>query len=181
MADPFFGEIRVMANTFAPYNWAFCWGQSIQIGQNNALYAVIGTTFGGDGKATFNLPDFRAAAPMGSGAGPGLTPRKIGSYSGAADVLLNSLQMPSHTHTLSGRTGVGDKAAPDANLYLAVDQGNTTSENIVYMQPATTEPDTLMDARSIGFSGGGQSHPNVQPYLTMNFCICLYGDFPMRN
>jgi microcystin-dependent protein len=181
MADPFFGEIRVMANTFAPYNWAFCWGQSMQIGQNNALYAVIGTAFGGDGKTTYNLPDFRAAAPIGTGAGPGLTPCKVGQYSGVADVTLTSSQMSSHTHTLSGLNVLGEKSAPDTNLYLAVDQGNTTSENIFYMEPATIVPDTTMDERSIGSSGGGQSHPNIQPYLTMNFCICLYGDFPMRN
>ena len=181
MADPFFGEIRVMANTFAPYDWAFCNGQEIPIVQNSALYAVIGIAFGGNGTTTFKLPDFRSAVPMGSGNGLGLTPRILGQYTGAADVTLINSNMPIHTHPLSGRTGLGDQGTPAANLYPAVDQGNTTSENIFYMVPGTTSPNTMMAPNSIGGSGGGLSHPNTQPYLTMNFCICTSGEFPVRN
>lgn len=181
MADPFFGEIRVMANTYAPQDWAYCNGQEIPIAQNSALYAVIGIAFGGNGTTVFKLPDFRSAAPVGTGNGNGLTPRVLGEYEGAADVTLVSSEMRGHTHTLSGRTGIGVEGKPATNLYLAVDQGNSTSENIFYMVPGTTVPDTFMAGNCIANSGGGQSHPNTQPYLTMNFCICMNGEFPSRN
>ena len=181
MADPFYGEIRMMASNFPPVDWAYCNGQSIPISQNPALYAVIGTAFGGDGVNSFLLPDFRGAAPVGAGQGPGLSSITLGEFNGVADITLNMLEMPLHTHSLNGRTGTGDQDTINPSLYLALDAGTAGTENIYYMVPGTTQPDITMAPNSLAASGSGGSHPNVQPYLTLGFCICLSGEFPSRN
>ncbi len=179
MADPFIGEIRVMANAYPPFSWAYCDGQSMAIAQNAALYSVIGTAFGGNGTSTFNLPDFRSAAPVGTGQGPGLSLVAIGEFDGVADVTLTNATIPSHSHDLVGRSAFGDQASPGNTLYLASDK--TTGENVLYMVPGSTPPNVTMAANSLSFTGSNMSHPNTQPYLTLGFCISLSGEYPSRN
>ncbi|MBI1675791.1 tail fiber protein [Shewanella sp. DW31] len=181
MADPFVGEIRMMANTYAPYGWAYCNGQAIAIQQNTVLFSVIGIAFGGNGTTMFNLPDFRSAAPIGTGQGPGLAQVVIGEFTGEADVTLTSGTIPAHTHTLSGKTMLGDQSIPANNLYLAADGGGGGTENLFYMLPGTTTPDTNLSPNCISSSGSGSSHPNAQPFLTLGFCIALQGEYPARN
>lgn len=179
MSDPFIGEIRIFGFTFAPYNWAFCGGQQIPISSNTALYAVIGTTFGGDGRNYFNLPDLRARVAVNQGAAPALSSYRIGDKGGDKTVSLANSQLPSHTHTAYGdvdattistspkdmllasisTTGVNKSFAPD------------TSTPLVYMAPAAMQTAGLSPAAA---------HQNMQPYLPLNFCIALQGEYPMR-
>lgn len=179
MIDPFIGEIRIMANSYPPFGWAWCNGQSIAIVQNTALYSIIGTAFGGNGTTTFNLPDFRGAAPVGTGQGNGLSPVVIGEFDGVADVTLTNTTMPIHSHTLTGRTLTGSQGNPENTMYPCVDAGG--AENVFYMVPGATVPDVLMAGNSLGLAGSGTSHPNTQPYLTLGFCISLSGEYPSRN
>ncbi|MCL1090359.1 tail fiber protein [Shewanella profunda] len=181
MADPFVGEIRIMANTFPPYGWARCDGQSIPISQNSALYSVLGIAFGGNGSTIFNLPDFRSATPICSGQGSGLSNVVLGEFSGVADVTLLSAEMPEHSHSLNGRTTTGSQGIPDATLYIAADGAGGGGENIFYMVPSTATVDSVMSLNSITAVGSGMSHPNTQPYLTLEFCIALNGEYPVRN
>lgn len=181
MADPFVGEIRIMANTFPPYGWALCDGQSIPISQNPALYSVLGIAFGGNGSTIFNLPDFRSATPICSGQGSGLSNVVLGKFSGVADVTLLSTEMPAHSHSLNGRTTTGSQGTPDATLYIAADAAGGSGENIFYMVPSTATVDSVMSLSSITAVGSGMSHPNTQPYLTLEFCIALNGEYPSRN
>lgn len=181
MADPFVGEIRIMANNFAPRGWAYCNGQSLPISQNSVLFSIIGTVFGGNGTTTFNLPNFQGAAPIGAGHGNGLSPVAVGGFNGVADVTLTSATMPAHSHSMSGRTLVGAQAVPGPALYPAIDAGTVGTENIFYMVPGATSPNVAMYSDALMSSGQGQSHPNTQPYLALGFCICLNGEYPTRN
>jgi microcystin-dependent protein len=181
VADPFVGEIRIMANNFAPNGWAYCNGQSIPIQQNSALFSIIGVAFGGNGTTTFNLPNFSGAAPIGAGQGSGLSQVSVGEFNGAADVTLTLDTMPPHNHSLSGRSAAGDQSIPGATLYPAVDAGSGGTENIFYAAPGASVTNTTMYSGSLVNSGLGQSHPNTQPYLALGFCICLNGEYPARN
>lgn len=168
---PFVGTIRYFAFNFAPVSWAHCDGQLIATNQNDALFALIGTTYGGDGRTTFGLPDMRGRVPVHQGTGPGLSPRQMGQRAGAPTVTLNANQI-SHTHTLRANSNAGDQADPTGHT-LAVDGADT-----VYLNAA---PDVQMHANSITNTGGSQAHNNQPPSLGVYCNIAMFGIFPSRN
>lgn len=174
MSEPFVAEIRIFAGNFAPRGWAFCNGQLLPISQNTALFSLIGTTYGGDGRSTTALPNLQGRAPMHPGRGPGLTSRRLGERGGVETVTLSEAQMPQHTHQMhaSGRPANNDD--PAADRYL----GTAGSANAAYHSPANL---VTMDSRSLESSGGSQPHNNMQPYLTINFIIALVGLYPSRS
>ena len=173
MADPFLAEIRIFPFNFAPKGWAWCDGQIMPISQNTALFSLLGTTYGGDGKTNFALPDMRGSAVMHPGQGPGLSLHDLGERGGSETVTLLTAEMPAHTHTLRGASAVGDSPQPSANSLARAGSTNiyqtTTDANLVAMAPEALPP-----------AGGDQPHNNMQPYLTLYFCIALQGVFPMR-
>lgn len=172
MSAPFIGEIIMFGGNFAPRNWAFCDGELLPIDQNTALFSLIGTVYGGDGRTTTGLPDMRGRAPVHSGAstGPGLTRRNLGSRGGANDVTLATANLPSHTHTVRASSVAIDVQEPD-NHVLA------KAPVEFYGSPSNVQ---AMHADSIAHTGGGQSHTNMQPYLAVNFIIALTGAYPSR-
>ena len=174
MADPFVAEIRIFPFNFAPKGWAWCNGQLLPISQNTALFSLLGTTYGGDGKSTFALPDLQSSAPMQPGQGQGLSLRDLGEMSGVESITLLQSEIPLHTHTLGGTVEDATQGSLTAGVILAQTvNGNlyqsTTNANIVQMAP-----------QALALAGGGLPHNNMQPYLTLNFCIALQGIFPQR-
>ena len=174
MADPFVAEIRIFPFNFAPTGWALCDGQLLPISQNTALFSLLGTTYGGDGKTTFALPDLQGGAPMHPGQGPGLSLHDLGETAGSDTVTLPSSEIPAHTHGLGASNQPGEDPTP-ANEVLARSVGaslyqTNTSQNLV-----------LLDAAAVSVTGGGQPHNNLQPYLVLTFCIALQGVFPPRS
>ncbi|WP_342114723.1 phage tail protein [Pseudoduganella sp. OTU4001] len=173
MSDAYIGELRIFTGNFAPKGWAMCNGQLLAISQNQALFAILGTTYGGDGKTTFGLPNMKQRFPMDAGSGPGLTPRALGEAAGSAAVTLAQAQMPSHTHTLRGAST--DASVVSANGALLAAPSSPT--------PPYHEATALaaMPAGSLGNTGGSQPHNNLQPYLVLNFIIALQGIFPPHD
>jgi microcystin-dependent protein len=169
MSDPFIAEVKIFAGNFAPRGWAACDGQLLPINQNQALFSLLGTTYGGNGTTNFALPNLRDRVPMHFGSGPGLTPRQLGEAGGAAAVSLQTSQMPSHTHTLRG-AGAANVVTPSA----AVVPGAGPK---IYRAATNLTP---MGA-GLTTAGGGQPHENRQPYLGLLFIIALFGIFPSRN
>ncbi len=176
MADPFVGEIRMVGFSFAPVHWADADGQLIPISQNEVLYSLYGTTYGGDGQKTFALPDLRGRAAIHCGKGPGLPAFKRGQHGGSTDVVLSEDELPPHSHTakVSAKAGEANQIAPTGH-YWAQLQRNA----VLY----SDSRDTVMaaDAVEVEESGGGQAHTNMQPYLTIRFCVSLAGLYPQRN
>ena len=170
MSEPFIAEIRILASSFAPRGWAFCDGQLLPISQNTALFSLIGTTYGGDGRTTTALPNLQGRAPMHPGRGPGLTARRLGERLGVERVTLTEAQIPSHTHSWQA-----DNEDPNTKTPI----GHWMSNRPIYHQQDTNKVD--MASVTVGVTGGGQSHLNMQPYLTLNFCIALQGVFPSRG
>lgn len=171
MSEPFIGEIRMFPFNFAPNGWAKCDGQFMSLRQNSALFAVIRTTYGGDGINTFRLPDLMGRMPLhvGTDRAPGLSSHQLGEQGGEASVTLRAEHLPSHLHLASALTGAGTQAAPGPSAQLA-DSGAT---------PLYTNAAGGMVARgSTGTAGAGQPHNNMPPYLSLNFCIALQGVFP---
>jgi microcystin-dependent protein len=172
MSEPFVGEIRMFAGTFAPRGWALCDGQLLAVSQNDALFSLFGTIYGGDGRTTFGLPDLRGRIPIHEGSGPGLTPRNIGARAGQENVTLTTNQLPSHSHPLQASTDIADQAAPT---------GNVTA------QPGTADlyfaaaPVGAMASSAITNTGGSQPHTNVMPFLCIHFIVALVGIYPSRN
>jgi microcystin-dependent protein len=166
VAQPFIGEIRIFAGSVVPTGWAECNGQLLLISQNTALFQLLGTNYGGDGQTTFGLPDLRGRVPLGTGTGPGLSTRTAGEAGGAETVTLDVAQIPAHTHTLTGTTAAQDTDKPG---------GASPSAGGYY---STQAPATAMNPAAIASAGGGQAHPNVQPFLGLNFIISLFGIFP---
>jgi len=174
MSDPFVAEIRIFGFNFAPKGWAFCAGQLLPISQNTALFSLLGTTYGGDGKSTFALPDLQGNAPMQPGQGQGLSLRDLGEMSGVENITLLVSEIPLHTHQLKCATDPADNnlATPDrvlANSQKEFGYQSVTNANLVNMAFQGLQP-----------AGGGLPHNNMQPYLTLNFCIALQGIFPAR-
>jgi microcystin-dependent protein len=167
MAEPFLSEIRIMSFSFAPKGWALCNGQLLPINQNQPLFSLLGTTYGGDGRVNFALPDLRSRTPMHVGQG-----HLLGEKAGLEIQTLSLSQMPTHTHLLSATTATGDTPVPTGNL-LADSPGLIYATGISNLTPVL--PADVTNA------GGGQPHENRQPYLTLSFCIALQGIFPSQN
>lgn len=176
MSDPFIGEIRMVGFTFAPQGWAECDGQLLAISQNDALFSLLGTTYGGDGVSTFALPDLRGRVPIHQGSGPGLSDRPIGSRGGVEQVTLTAAQIPSHTHPMQA-SGVGGTAASPAGGYPAAVSGVARYQNVAAGSAATVP----MDANAILPTGGSASHENRQPTQCVTFAIALFGVYPSRT
>jgi len=170
--EPFLGCISIFGFNFAPRGWAQCNGQILPINQNQSLFSLLGTTYGGDGRTTFALPDMRSRAPMHAGNGAGLTSRSLGQELGAESVTLTEAQIPPHSHTANASDSDATSATPLANLAAP-----TVAAFNVYGEPANLTPGA---PDQLGQSGG-QSHDNIQPCLALNFCIALTGIFPPRN
>jgi microcystin-dependent protein len=172
MADPFVAEIRIFPFNFAPTGWAWCDGQLLPISQNTALFSLLGTTYGGNGKSNFALPDLQGRTPMHPGQGPGLSLHDLGETGGSDTVTLLESEIPAHSHTLRGNNTLGDSPMPTGHAlarYANAYQQNTT-QNLVAMAPESLPP-----------AGGDQPHNNLQPYLTCYFCIALQGVYPQRT
>lgn len=186
--EPFIGMIVMFGGNFAPRGWALCDGTLLSISQYQALFSILGTTYGGDGRTTFALPAMRGRVPMHPGSGPGLTPRSLGQKAGVESVVLNTNQIPSHTHGIT---------ITEANLRVVREDGNTSepanaamanvSPDNVSAYNNSTAPDANAAAGSLQVSaianntGGNQDHTNMQPYLCVNFIIALQGTYPSRN
>jgi microcystin-dependent protein len=173
MSEPFIAEIRIFASNFAPRNWAFCNGQLLPIAQNTALFSLVGTTYGGDGRTTFGLPNLQGRAPMHPGRGPGLTDRRLGQNSGVESVSVTEAQIATHSHTARGSDNAAVAGAPDNN-YVARGGGRGVNS---YLNEDTSAGPT----KELLPTGGGLPHNNMQPYLAMNFIIALQGLYPSRS
>jgi len=179
MDDAFVGEIRIFAGDFAPRNWAFCNGQRIDIQDNSALYSVLGLTYGGIEKSYFLLPNLNDRVPLHSGKGDGLTLRKLGAVGGFESVTLDHSSMPSHSHSPQAFAGTGESHVPNSNVAAEyIIAGRTEEPKPLY---SATPSDSRMNRDAIGSIGGNQPHNNMQPYLAMNYIICIIGRFPTRN
>lgn len=173
--DPFVAEIRMFPFNFAPKGWAFCDGQLMAISQNTALFSLLGTTYGGDGKSNFALPNLQGCAPMHPGQGPGLSLHDLGETGGSDTVSLLQSEMPAHAHPMMATTDPADDNLPGVDRSLADSQKefgyqSDTAHNLVNLSGNTLTP-----------AGGDQPHNNLMPYLTLNFCIALQGVFPARS
>jgi microcystin-dependent protein len=173
VADPFVGEIRIFGFNFPPRGWAFCDGQLLPISQNTALFSLLGTFYGGDGKSTFALPNLQGSAPLHHGQGPGLSDYVVGQAGGSDDVTLSEAELPQHTHSLSASGDPADLGAPSPTRSLA------RSQPAIYKQPANASPQPLA-LQAVGVTGGSVPHNNMMPFLTLNFSIALQGVFPPR-
>ncbi len=190
------GEIRGFAGNFAPRAWAYCQGQLLSINANQALFSILGTTYGGDGRTSFGLPDLRGRTPVSQGTGPGLSTHKLGARSGAEYNYLTQNQMPAHTHSatwtetasivsIGASTSDATEAEPGATLTLGVaDAGGnsaiyTTGNNDVTLKAGGSV--SVAGTVTVGMSGASQAVPNMQPYLVINWIICLQGVFPSRS
>lgn len=172
MSSPYVGEIRMFGGNFAPVGWMFCSGQTLPISENEVLFNLIGTTYGGDGQETFNLPDLQSRVPRHMGTGPGLSTCTIGEASGVESVTLSVQQIPVHNHPLLGSSGGATTQDPQ-------DQVLANSAPTIYFNlpdnPAPLKP------AAVSPTGGSQPHENVQPYLTINYIISLFGVFPSQG
>ncbi|MGY4474691.1 phage tail protein [Bradyrhizobium sp. USDA 3364] len=174
MADPFVAEIRIFPFNFAPKGWAFCDGQLLPLSQNTALFSLLGTTYGGDGKSNFALPDMQGNAPMAPGQGPGLSLYDLGENGGSDTVTLLQSEMPSHTHQMFATVENGTQGTLTTNITLA------TSMNGTFYQTNTSANLVPTNFNALAPAGNGQPHNNMQPYLTLNFCVALQGVYPPR-
>lgn len=199
--EPFIGQILMFGGNFAPRGWALCDGQLLEISQYTALFSLLGTTYGGDGRTTFALPDFRGRAPIHAGTGPGLTTRKLGERSGEENVILNALEIPSHTHpatfaatpssiAISASSSQGTESAPGSNgattLAATTSDGRSPGQALYNNEQPNVNLNTglqtgITGTVTVGNAGGNQSHDNMQPYLTVNYIIALTGMYPPRS
>jgi microcystin-dependent protein len=169
MSEPFLAEIKIVGFNFAPRGWAFCDGQILPISQNQSLYSLLGTTYGGDGRTTFAFPDLRGRAPIHEGSSNGAA-HPLGNKGGEETHTLSTNEMPQHTHTVQASTDPSTSQDPTNSVLAKSGQIYRNSTNLVDMVSGTMTN-----------SGGGQAHDNMQPWLALNFCIALQGLFPSRN
>ena len=172
MPEPYVGEIRMFAGNFAPNGWMFCEGQTLPIAENEVLFQLIGTTYGGDGEETFNLPNLASRVPIHMGTGPDGTTYQIGEMAGTEQETLSVQQIPAHSHPFTAASSDGTQ--------------NTPAGNVVAGSPSVTlfiadSPDTTLAASSVTPTGGSQPHENCQPFLCINFIISLFGRFPSQT
>ena len=170
MSDPYIGEIKIFAGNFAPRGWAFCNGQLLPIAQNTALFSLIGTTYGGDGRTTTALPNLQGRVPMHPGRGPGLTARRLGQRGGSETATLAESQMAGHNHELPAIDNRAYQANPEGGQFLGAAE--------MYAPAGVTTP---MASQALGDTGGSQPHNNLQSFLVMNFIIALVGLYPSRS
>jgi microcystin-dependent protein len=170
--DPFVAEIRIFPFNFAPKGWAFCDGQILPLSQNTALFSLLGTTYGGDGKSNFALPNMQGNAPMHPGQGPGLSLHDLGETGGSDTVSLLESEIPSHSHALTASQADANDQSPMNELYAA---------GIGINAYATPGALVNLSDNAVAPAGGDQPHNNMQPYLTLNFCIALQGVYPPRT
>jgi microcystin-dependent protein len=176
MADPFVAEIRIFPFNFAPKGWAFCNGQLLPISQNTALFSLLGTTYGGDGKSTFALPNLQGSSAMHPGQGQGLSLRDLGQIGGSEFVTLLISEIPFHAHTVGRASSAqGDSVTPSNSVWATAAAGRGAAA--LYADAPTAKVNELF---SLAPAGGSLPHNNMQPYLTLNFCIALQGVFPAR-
>lgn len=172
MSEPFVGEIRMFAGNFAPRGWAFCDGQLLAVSQNDALFSLLGTIYGGDGRTTFGLPDLRGRIPIHAGTGPGLSPRRLGAKFGTEEETLTVNELPSHGHSYSGTNNDASRTSPagsfpaksTADLYKA---GNAVKVN--------------MSTDALDHTGGSRAHGNLMPFICINYIVSLFGIYPSRH
>ena len=174
MSDQFVAEIRIFPFNFPPTGWAFCDGQLMPISQNTALFSLLGTTYGGDGKSTFALPNMQGNAPMQPGQGQGLSLRDLGETSGVESITLLVSEIPLHSHSFNGSVETATQGSLTANVLYG------QSVNGLLYQTTTNANLQLLNFQALAPAGGGLPHNNMQPYLTLNFCIALQGIFPQR-
>lgn len=176
MADPFVGEIRMFACNFAPVGWAFCNGQLMPISSNTALFSLLGTNYGGDGKSTFGLPNFTASVPVHQGQAQSGSYYNVGQREGESAVMLTTSQVPAHTHNLQAvaREATLDNPSPQNALARS-------TPGYIYKQPAGAGTPVPLAPGVLNPAGGNQPHNNLMPYLTLNFCIALQGIYPPRS
>lgn len=174
MSEPFVGEIRMFAGNFAPRGWAFCDGQLLAVSQNDALFSLYGTIYGGDGRTTFGLPDMRGRISIHQGQGPGLSSRPLGAKSGVEKVTLTENQMPSHSHAFEASTAAASSEIPTDKVL-----GDTSAGRLKYLIDAV--PNTSLNQLSIDNTGGSQPHTNLQPTLCINYIVALFGIYPSRQ
>ncbi len=173
MAEPFVGEIRMFAGNFAPRGWALCDGQLLAVSQNDALFSLLGTIYGGDGRTTFGLPDLRGRVPLHMGTGPGLSQRRIGSNGGSEEVTLTVNELASHNHNAQAAAAPADSEVATNRVFAL---GETSQP--IYRNEAA---DWSFDSSMVQNTGGGQSHVNLMPTLCINFIIALVGIYPSRQ
>jgi microcystin-dependent protein len=182
MSDPFLGQIIMFGGNFAPRSWAFCHGQLLPISQNTALFSILGTTYGGDGRTTFGLPDLRGRVPIAQGHGPGLSPHSLGSRGGNESTTLTEANLPAHNHDVTATAKCKSTAgnSNDAVGNVWADDAGRASATF-----SSAAPDADMNTNSIDAvsqnTGGSQPFNNMQPYLAVNYIIALQGTFPSRN
>ncbi|MGH3711974.1 MAG: phage tail protein [Micromonosporaceae bacterium] len=172
-SEPYLGEIMIFAGNFAPSGWALCNGQLMPIAENDALFQLIGTTYGGDGEQNFALPNLQSRLPMHQGTGPGLSNRIIGEMAGTESVTLTVNQIPAHTHLARCSNEAGNQSAPGNGVWAA----SATAH--AYANPGA--PLSPMEGSTLAPAGGSQPHDNMMPFLVMTFCIALFGIFPFPN
>jgi len=172
MSEPFVGEIRMFAGNFAPRSWAFCDGQLLAVSQNDALFSLLGTIYGGDGRTTFGLPDMRGRIPLHEGTGPGLSARQLGSKSGGENVTLTTNQLANHSHDFFANTQPATAAAP---------QGKVVADGVGVSFLNPTDQNTDLASTTIMDVGGSRSHTNLMPTLCVHFIIALFGIYPSRQ
>jgi len=179
MSEPFIGEVKAFAFNFAPKNWAMCNGQLLSIAQNQALFSILGTTYGGNGTVTFALPDLRGRSPIHWGQGGGLSNISLGQVGGTENVTLTVNQMPAHTHPFVATTTAGTKKLVNGSIFA----DDVDSQPVDYFAAPNAPGSNYfpLNALSMPVMGGTQPHPNMQPYMVVNYCICLNGIFPSRN
>lgn len=175
MSDQFLAEIRIFPFNFAPKGWAFCNGDALPLSQNTALFALLGTMYGGDGKSTFALPNMQGRAAMQPGQGQGLSARVEGEEGGAESVTLLVSEIPIHTHAMLANLNPGDVLTPSAQASIGQSTGGA-----MYVAGSSSPPLEPMAAEGLPPAGGGLPHSNMQPYLTLSYCIALQGIFPQR-
>lgn len=188
MADNFVGEIRLFPFNFAPNGWALCQGQLLPINQNTALFSLLGTFYGGDGKSNFALPNLQGRVAIAQGQGPGLSSYVIGDTGGAETITVLTTQIPSHSHTLTpagtlnARNAGGDRQTPAANVLAAESEGATaTYSNASVNASMKAGGVTFSGTTAVSTAGGDTAHENRMPFLTLNYCIALQGIFPARS
>lgn len=175
MADPFLAEIRIFPFNFAPKGWAFCDGQLMPLSQNTALFSLLGTTYGGDGKSTFALPDLQGRAPMHPGQGQGLSLRDLGENGGSETITLLVSETPVHTHSVAATNNTGNSTSPSNAIWA-----KATIQRAALLMYHEAPSNGQMSLQALTPTGGSLPHTNMQPYLTFNFCIALQGVFPAR-